>query len=193
GPVAQVPAELGQHLRHIVGDVPQVAALHVHRQVDGRLQVHMVNFRGDLGVRDGGQVLERDGDPLLGTGDRNVQDVVNVVEILVRVLDTDEVLAGADGIDPEVLFVVSDAGIGGGDDAGHDVVLVEPLVRRLGPIDVDDELRGVRLFQNARIHNAGDLLDRSFYLAGKPPQHFLVFALKLNVDRGRFALVQGAA
>ena len=58
-----------------------------------------------------------------------------VLNFVFGILHADEILHAVLGIDPEILLVVSDAGVGGGDDAFHDVVLGQAELGRLGAID----------------------------------------------------------
>ena len=60
GAVLVFLAELLEHARDVVADMAEIAAFDVHRQVNRRLQVDVVNFRGQLRLDDRRHVPQRD-------------------------------------------------------------------------------------------------------------------------------------
>ena len=62
----------------------------------------------------------------------------------------------ADRVDPEVLLVELDARVERGDDVLHDVLLGQPQVGRLGPVDVDDVLGVVEPLDDPGVDHAVD-------------------------------------
>ena len=135
GAVLVLLAELVEHPGDVVADVAQVAALDVHRQVDGRLQVDVVDLGGDLRTC----VIVATFRSGIGTA-FCLEPVIGMLRMSSMVWKS---LSGyctptkywlpLFGIDPEVLLVVRDAGVGGGDDVLHDVVLGQAEPGRLGP------------------------------------------------------------
>ena len=93
----------------------------------------------------------------VGLGDRDVEQRLDRLDVLLGILHADEVLVLADRVDPEVLLVELDAGVERGDDVPHHVRLGQPQVGRLGLVDLDDVLRVVEPLDDPGVDHAVDV------------------------------------
>ena len=124
-----------------------------------------VTSAGTLDLPERNDVRERDGLLLHGTGNGDIQQRFDRLDVFFRILHADVILVLADGIDPEVVFVELDAGVQGRHHVLHHVVLVQPQVGGLGAIDVDHVLGIIEPLQDTGIDDPVDLRDLALDLS----------------------------
>ena len=149
-------AEAVDHAGDIGGDVAQVAAINAHCEVDRRLEVSMRDLRRNDVATKPGDVPQGNRFFLFRARDRDVEEGFDRVDLLFKVLDTDEVLVLADWVDPEVLLVKLDARIERRNHVFHDFCLVEPEVSHLGTIDFDNVFGIIETLENPGIDDSVD-------------------------------------
>ena len=177
----------------VVGDVPEVASLDPHRQLDRRLDVVVHHLRRHRRLGDRHDAPQRHRLKLVRPGDRDVQQGIDRLDFLGPVRDADEVLVVADRVDPEVLLVELDAGVHRRHDILHDLGLGQPQVGGLGAVDVDQILGIVQPLDHPGVDDPVNLIDLGLDGRGDGVGLLLVLGRDPDVDRGGFALVHGPA
>src|SRR5208337_1728619 len=98
-----------QDVGDVLGNVAQVALVHAHGELDGRLNVVVSDLGGDLHPVHAHDVSHRHRSILNGARNGNIQHRVDRGDVFLEVRDPHVVLVLADGVDPEVTLIELDA------------------------------------------------------------------------------------
>ncbi len=175
--------------RDVAADRAEVAPLHVGVDIDHAADVVVVDRRHLLRARDGGDVGQDRRPRSRGSGDRDVLQIVQRLDVVLRRLGRDVVVHAVLPVQEEQRRGLETAAQRV-QHAARDVALGQTVLLRLGAVDIDLEVRVVELLLDARVDHAGHRAHLVEDLVGDDAVAGDVGAVDLDVDRRRHAEVQ---